>query len=218
MDENDITIKEINHKFVVTDKVSTIAIGEVVDTYLVQKSALPTIVAPTIEPSTKFTSAMATSKVIIALELATKLYPHPSNVVCLTVPKSLVADAAIKKGTLTLVPATHSLKIMDELRPCTFTCRVGGVKCELTRCVDDDMTVPAWYCNTTHDKKDVNMKVTTVSVDINAGIEGEGGKHYKSNSNIDIPVIVNTRAVKVGETLWLPAAAKESTKRRFDVI
>ena len=217
--DDNITANVIDHKSEVTDKALVIVYQKAVDTYQVFRGKLPTLVPPTIEMSTLLETRVATGKVLIALALAAKLYPTPSNIVCLTQPKSLVADAVIKKGALTLVPMTGSISIIDgEPRPYTFTSRVGGIKFELKPWLNDDMTVPAWYCNTAIDKKNVNMKFDIVSIDINAGVEGEGGKHYKSSSNIDIPVIVNTRAVKVGEDLVLPAQPKETHKRRFDVI
>ena len=62
------------------------------------------------------------------------------------------------------------------------------------------------------------MKIVMVTNEIGGNGADDGGKHYKSNATVDVPVLVNTRALKVGEELQLLAVAKETQKRKFDVI
>ena len=56
---------------------------------------------------------------------------------------------------------------------------------------------------------------------IDTGVDADGDKHYKLKSTVDIQILVNTRALKVGDELvHYQAAPKESkgNKRPFDVI
>ena len=56
---------------------------------------------------------------------------------------------------------------------------------------------------------------------IDIGADADGDKHYNSKSTIDIQILVNTRALKVGDELvYYQAAAPKgnTTKRPFDVI
>ena len=62
------------------------------------------------------------------------------------------------------------------------------------------------------------MKVVMVTIEIGSNGADDGGKHYESNATVDVSVLVNTRALKAGEELQLLAVAKETQKRKFDVI
>jgi hypothetical protein len=220
IDDTSVMVSRLDHKYMLMEKQTSIAFDTLCEKYIPAKSKLPTIVAPTIDVSAEFVNRVVMAKVVLAVELATKLYPNPTNVVCLTGPKALIADAAIKKGGVTLVPTTHNVKVIahDALKASTLACRVGAVTCAMSSCTDPDMTIPAWYCNSTIEKKDVNMKVVMVTVDIGGHVADDGGKQYKSNATVDVPVLVNTRALKVGDELQLLAVAKETQKRKFDVI
>ena len=221
-DCGDATVFRLNHKYLPVAKETAITFEKLCREYTscIEKK-LPFIVTPTIDIVKDWANHVALSKAAAALDLAVKLYPHTTNIVCLQGPKSLVVDAAIKKGELTLVPATNRMKVVDGLTlgsaPQNFTCRVDGVAIELTPYIDNDDAVPVWFCNSTIDKKDVNLKFIMVTVDIDSAVGGE--VHCKVKSTVDIPVLVNTRALKVGDELqYLAAHQKEGTKRPFDMI
>ena len=181
---------------------------------------LPTIMEPTIGVTTEWTEFVVMAKVLAALDIAAKLYPHPTNIVCMSGPKSLIADANIKKGAITLVPTTRKMKVAARGAPTSFLCRVDGLVIELSQ--NANSVVPAWFCNSAIDKKEVNLKISTMTVVVDTTADTEGGdKHYNSKSTIDIQILVNTRALKVGDELvYYQAAAPKgnTTKRPFDMI
>ena len=181
---------------------------------------LPIIVEPTIGVTKEWTEFVVMAKVLAALDIAAKLYPHPTNIVCMSGPKSLIADATIKKGAITLVPTTRKMKVAAHGVTLGFLCRVDGLVIELTQ--NANSVVPAWFCNSAIDKKEVNLKISTMTVVVDTTADTEGGdKHYNSKSTIDIQILVNTRALKVGDELvYYQAVAPKgnTTKRPFDVI
>ena len=182
---------------------------------------LPIIMEPTIGVTTEWTEFVVMAKVLAALDIAAKLYPHPTNIVCMSGPKSLIADANIKKGAITLVPTTRKMKVAARGVTLGFLCRVDGLVIQLSQAANS--VVPAWFCNSAIDKKEVNLKISTMTVVVDTTADTEGGdKHYNSKSTIDIQILVNTRALKVGDELvHYQAAPKESTasnKRPFDMI
>ena len=184
---------------------------------------LPTIMEPTIGVTTEWTEFVVMAKVLAALDIAAKLYPHPTNIVCMSGPKSLIADANIKKGAITLVPTTRKMKVAAHGVTIGFLCRVDGFVIELNRAADAEMVVPAWFCNSSIEKKEVNLKLSTLTVVVDTAADtADGDKHYNSKSIIDIQILVNTRVLKVGDELvYYQAATKESTashKRPFDMI
>ena len=183
---------------------------------------LPIIVAPTIGVTKEWAEYVVMAKVLAALDIAAKLYPHPTNIVCMSGPRSLIADANIKKGAITLVPSTRKMKVAAHGVTLGFLCRVDGLVIELNRAADAEMVVPAWFCNSSIDKKEVNLKLSTLTVVVDTAADtADGDKHYNSKSTIDIQILVNTRALKVGDELiyYQAVAPKGSTaKRPFDVI
>jgi len=220
-DGGNATTFRLNHKFLPVVTATTIKFEQMCKEYIsCNDKKMPSIVTPTLDITKEWAHHVSMSKVAAAVDLAAKLYPHTTNIVCLTGPKSLVADAAIKKGELTLVPTTHKMKVVEAgSAHHLFICRVDGVAIELKSCIDNDDAVPAWFCNPTIEKKEVNMKFNMVTVEVDSVVGADGGKHCKSKSTIDIPVLVNTRALKVGdELLYLATPQIEAKKRAYDLI
>ena len=82
--------------------------------------------------------------------------------------------------------------------------------------------VPVWFCKSTTEKKDVNMKVSIVKVNVSVGVPGKGAKksNEPSSSSVDVPVLVNTCALNEGDSLayYVEEKVKSQVKRTFDLI
>ena len=221
-DGGNATAFRINHKYLPVDATATIAFETLYKEYIAcGDRKLSIVVTPTIGVTKDSQCHVAMSKVAATLDLATKLYPLATNVACMNGPKSHIADATIKKGEPTLVPTTRKMKVAAAGATLGFACRVDGVVVELKSFADTGMLVPAWFCNSSIDKKDVNLKFNTLTVVIDSGVDADAAKHCKSKSIVDIQILVNTRALKVGDELQYSSMKQEiatSVKRPFDII
>ena len=75
-----------------------------------------------------------------------------------------------------------------------------------------DFTAPAFYVGTDSAKKDCNMKITMVDVVLD---------HNGTPVEIQVPCLVNTKALKAGDALICHTKEPEkriTKKRAFDVI
>ena len=160
------------------------------------------------------------AKVIIALNILSERYDG-MKVMCRT-PKSLFATEHIKRGECVLVPLTKKMKFTEnENDNSIFISGVDGKKVVL-QSMGCSNAVPVWFCNSTTEKKDANVKVSMVKVNVSVGVPGKGAKksNDSSSSSVDVPVLVNTCALNEGDSLayYVEEKVKSQVKRTFDLI
>ena len=167
------------------------------------------------------------AKVAIALGVLTHRFGD-AKVVCTTSPRAVFCETNLKANQCILVPTTTKVKVVTKAASdAFFTCEgdaPAGKVLELQPMVTSDMPVPAWYVTACTEAKDANMKVTMVKVDLDADVHeklGKGKQKGRGSSawSIDVPVLVNTRALVEGTELKYHRPAKaRALKRPFDLI
>jgi hypothetical protein len=138
-----------------------------------------------------------------------------------------------KKGELVLVPVTKKVKIDDlskytggAIDYCVWTCGgdvPDGYAFTLMPTSASELATPAFFVKASEEATEVNMKVVMKEVDIHTLVVTKPAKAMKSTppSQVAIPLLINTKAVKYGDELHYLKPAKiesKSKKRPFDVI
>jgi hypothetical protein len=160
------------------------------------------------------------SKVAIALCTLTRKYGEPD--ICLfSTPKKAISNTNFAVGPCVLVPSTTRYKVVGEGHDGSiFTCEGDGFSLEFMGAAVG-MEAPAWFVNKTSSKKDGNMKVTHLTVDVSVDAPKPPATH--ESMKISIPVLVNTKALKKDTELKFFVQKDEddatmSKKRAFDLI
>ena len=159
------------------------------------------------------------TKVTLALGTATRHYGK-ANVVCRTSPKkSVCALQNFASGSCYIVPTTIKVKVVKECDSDSILACGGhapeGYVFELGA-MPTTIPCPAWFMKDTDTKKHANMKVVMVRIKLDASC-----KDTSDSSTIEVPVFVNSRALKASDELVYYKAREydsKGVKRPFDLI
>ena len=161
------------------------------------------------------------AKVTLALGILTRHYGE-ANVVCRTLPKkSVCALQNFASGSCYIVPTTIKVKAVkecdsDSILACGGHAPEGYVFELAPGAMPTTIPCPAWFMKDTDTKKYANMKVVMVKVKLNASC-----KDTSDSSTIEVPVFVNSRALKASDELVYYKARdvdSRGVKRPFDLI
>ena len=145
---------------------------------------------------------------LVALGTAINLKKHtdPAVLCRLTPRKGVFAIKKFNKGELCLVPAAFTIKAKKTTstieNPAVFTVFGDvplGYVFELGAVGGNDVVSPTWFVQPTSEKKDANMKITVMKVEV---VSNSVALKTPLNVKVfDIPFFENLRAIKGGTEL-----------------
>jgi len=228
-DDGNTVVRTINYKAELTKSIA-VKCSDMLKHYSpLGSSKLPTVVEyPKQAPnhSVDWDEQEYKAKVVIALGVMTHRFGD-AKVLCTTDPKAVFCQTSFKVNQCILVPTTSKVKVVTKgASDAFFSCEgdaLAGKVLELMPMCNVDMPVPAWFVPACLEAKDANMKVTMVKVDLDVDVHenpGKGKQKSRGSSawSIDVPVLVNTRALVEGTELRYYRPAKQGVKRAFDLI
>jgi hypothetical protein len=161
------------------------------------------------------------ARVVLSLEAAWHHTCCPCNVKVMSKPKMVIASKKCGVRELVLVPLTANISFIDPSTAVSLTavslgCLVSEPKekvvvlCSMISCPGDsssgekDVFInPFWFVSTTNDAREVNCELTTTTLAKLVSAKDAKAASTMMDLNSAIPTIVNTKALNVGDQLWM---------------